>query len=253
MTIGFDDAAREADFVFRGVVQRLEATTVSGIPTTPQTIVVRVDELLFGPPAFSGLEGSEVTVRLAGLQPVGQGDDLVFAANGWLVGDGLAVVELTHEPADQRNHLAERTSQVKDTRSNEELRARIAAADLVVVGTVTEIRPPTGPRLAAAEPDGRSEHEPDPMEAVVEVADVLKGSPPAQPVVIVFPRSEDVAWVYAPRFEQGQRGVFLLHSPQAVAQLAPAAIGAFTAPSELDVQPESSTEQIRALTERPPS
>jgi hypothetical protein len=99
-----------------------------------------------------------------------------------------------------------------------------------------------------------SEHDPDWHEAVVQVDSVAKGRPPAGGIVIGFPLSRDVAWYRAPKFQVGQRGVWLLRSTRAaeipaeqaaVLQARPYPV--FTALDPLDFQPESEARRIDNL------
>jgi len=255
MPNGFEVAARNADFVFRGTIQELGASTLAAaIQPTGATAIVLVEQVFHAPAAFAGLGESTVTVRLREAGHLAVGDVADFAANGWLAGESLAVVELDHRSADRGFEvLSNEVVSMKQGRSEQELQDRIGAAAVVVVGRVSAVRPLTGPRLAAAETEERrSEHEPQLMEAVVDVTESIKGSMSGDSVVVVFPSSEDVAYVYTPKFEMGQEGVFILHAPEAFPRLAAAAVGAFTAPTMLDVQPVAESAVVRALAEGRP-
>ncbi|BCJ40707.1 hypothetical protein GCM10010168_73050 [Actinoplanes ianthinogenes] len=251
MPNGFALASGDADFVFRGTIQELGAATLASLQPTGATAIVAVAEVFHAPEAFTGLAGETVTVRLRDAGHVAVGEVADFAADGWLVGESLALVEREHRPPqDGPETLADEVMSVRQDQSGAELRDRFVAADLVVAGRVAEVRPLTGARLALADSvERRSEHEPQAMEAVLDVSEVIKGSPPGDEVVVVFPASEDVAYVYTPKFETGQEGVFLLHSPDAVPRLAAAATEAFTAPTMLDVQLATSSADLRAIVE----
>ena len=44
------ELASQATLIFRGTVERLNATTMSAVPVTENTAVVRVDEVFEAPP-----------------------------------------------------------------------------------------------------------------------------------------------------------------------------------------------------------
>jgi hypothetical protein len=83
------------------------------------------------------------------------------------------------------------------------LDARIAGADLVILGQVRSLQPgPKAPHL--------SEHNADWQDAVVDVKSFIKGAPRPKIVVVRFPASTDIAWFRAPKLKKGERHVFIL-------------------------------------------
>jgi len=215
-----------AKFLFKGTVQKLNASNLAQVPRNEPTAIVHVDEVLHAPPVLAKTLGKEITVKLAkGARPK-VGEQVLFHANGWLFGDNVAVESLKQEkPAQTKTMLAERTPDATRNLANQELQNRVAAADLVVEGEVSSIHLPQAESFAAtriaqaAKPV--SEHDPKWREAVINVGVVHKGNPETKQVVVRFPSSMDVQWHRAPKFRAGDRGVWLLHPPQG-----PAAAGA---------------------------
>src|SRR6266849_10050304 len=81
-----------AQFVFRGTVIRTAATTMASVPVDDSTIVAQVNEILHGPEILQDYRGQNVTVKLSPSHNVTEGNEYVFHTNGWIFGEGLAVV-----------------------------------------------------------------------------------------------------------------------------------------------------------------
>lgn len=250
--------AQEARFVFRGTVKKLKAATMSSVPVTGSTVIVKVDEIIQAPRALSNYTGKEITVQLSGRQKVKVGQAAVFFTNGWLFGDSVAVQSIGHHPV-EKTALALRMTDagpgdpVKNL-AKRDMKARLDNADVVVSGRVKSIslpeEPAGGPALTAiADRTTRrapvSEHDPMWREAEVEVDDVHKGKHSKKTIVIRFPASRDVMWRKAPKFHPGQEGYFMLQkaSPKDLKRgSAKAAVGRLMAAKE-----KESTEVYTAL------
>lgn len=118
------------------------------------------------------------------------------------------------------------------------LEERIAAASLVVVGTVSTVS-------MVAQGAGRpiTHHDPIWMKAVIEVEAVEKGTLSATTVEVLFPASTDVRWYVAPKFHEGQQGIWILRRTD-VEELRTAA---YTALHPQDVHPKDRLALIRAV------
>ncbi len=203
---------KTASLIFIGTVLEKGAVTFSAVPRSERTAVVRVDEVLEKPAAIAVAAQDRLTVELADPAALAQGDQATFYTTGWILGEGIAVREVGHEPMAQvaaAAGLGEEIRQARQQLTDAQLQARLEAADLVVMGKVTAVREP---QLAAAAPDRPivTEHDPQWREAVIEVASTLKGSADGEQVVVRFAGSMDVAYYQAPKFRQGEEGVFLL-------------------------------------------
>lgn len=249
-----EESAAGADFVLRCTVEQVRASGVAALEASDQTAVVRVDQVLHAPAALSDLEGAEVTVQLAQAGGLEQGEEVVLSANALLFGERLAVQEVAHEAVTEGHEaLAARVGQARTAAVDQGMRDRVARANVIVSGRVADIRVPQEPVAAiaaageAAAPGPQSEHDPHWREAVISVDKTIKGEPPAETTVL-FPASEDVAWVGVPKLAAGQEGVFLLHRDVDVPQLAPAAAAeVHTALSPLDVLPKDEEGRVQRL------
>lgn len=247
---------RQADLIFVGTVTGVGVASITGVPVTQRTLSVRVDAVLEKPPAVSVNVGDTVTVeaRLAGAIPIGT--QATFYAKPWLFARGLAVQEVGHEPISTRLSAASLASlrdsvgQLRRQVSDSALRARIRAADMVVVGRVETVAPAA---LAAQPPRRRiTEHDPAWQEAVIQVETMIKGAAPTnQRVVVRFPGSLDVAWRAMPRFAVGQEGTFLLRRDQLtgspLAMMAGRQVTAYTVLTTQDVLARQDSARVQAL------
>jgi hypothetical protein len=268
------EMARRASFIFKGTVLKLKASNVAQVEARDRskTIIVRVEEIIEAPEALFEFKGQEVTVKLRddGGERLNVGDQAVFYTNGWIRAENLAVEEVGH-------HLVEDAGTDSAAASNEaaghfsarDIRKRLSSADVVVKGRVTDIRIPESeePKIVGSstlEKPARffptSEHAPKWREAVVRVAEVMKGAHDRQEIVVRFPTSEDARWNQAPQFSTGQEGIFILHKtrktgdsaedrPPATAtdEEAETTSTAYTALHPADFQPPAQLEQIKRL------
>jgi hypothetical protein len=243
-----------SDVVFNGTVEATEATTMAAVDATDSTAVVRVDELVRAPSAFDGLVGQRITVLLRAPGSVQVGEQATFFVNAAVFGESVAVQEVDHTPMTPAAELAPQVTDVMDRLREDEVRARIESADVVVTARVAQVRA-VPEQLAAAVrgmPGPVSEHDPEWTEAVLDVESVLKGTAPPAPLVVIFPASTDVMWVNAPKFHAGQEATLMLHTDQVPATQVPATVAAtfasvYTALETGDVLPKEQSERLRSL------
>lgn len=199
------ELAAKSQMVLRGTVKLMNSTTVAADDTS-NLAVIRLDELVSGPPLMKAYVGKDITVRLVS-KDVKEGEQRVFFANSWMFGDSIGVAEVGSyrpgpAPAAGQQSLAQSVNEGRAAAADQQLRARLDRAALVVVGKVAAVR--TTPRTRL------SEHDPQWSEADIDVGEVLKGTAQGR-VTIAYPASTDVMWFKTPKPTQGQEGVFLLN------------------------------------------
>jgi len=248
--------AKQSSVTFVGTVSQLAATSLSAVPKSAQTIIVRVDSVLKKPAAVSLKKGDTVTVEVKDPAAFQEGTQATFYTEGWIFGSGVAVKELGHAappsggtPAlveTPENTVVQSPSEISD----KDLQRLIAASDYVVIGRIADVHPWNVPKSAA--PRYRtSEHSASWHEAVLQVQSVLKGPKlKRNKIVLRFPLSRDVAWVSAPKFEPGQQGVFILQKEDVSG--APATSGAtkadvYTCLRPGDFVPMTEETRVRSL------
>jgi hypothetical protein len=207
------DLVKQSSIIFAGTVRQVGATSFAGVPKSAQTIVVRVDSVLKKPAAVSLKNGDDVT-EVKDPAAFQDGTQATFYADGWIFGTGVAVKELGHEIGPSTGTAEKTLGQPQQEINDQDLQRRVAAADYVVVGRVTDVHQWTIPKFLAAR-YCTSEDSPNWHEAVLQIQSVLKGSNVKRNKLIVrFPQSRDVAWVNAPKFEKEQQGIFILQKDQ---------------------------------------
>ena len=219
--------------VFNGTIKALKRSNVENVKSSDSTMIVSIDEVLSQTPkaisAFNGLKGREVTVvddsQTRPAVSLHEGQSATFFTNPLAYAENIAVSAKAILPAgEQPSALLDVKSQVSaaaEGKADGALAKQVRSADLVITGTVTQIRPLQPSRVQAlaavmgAKPhETVSEHDPKWKEAVVKVQSVEKGETAEKQVVILFPSSDDIMWRQVPKFQPGQAGTWLLHKGQ---------------------------------------
>jgi hypothetical protein len=248
------DLLKKSSIVFTGTVKRSGAVSFASVPKSPRTVVMEVESVSAKPAAVSLKRGDLVTVETRTAGALREGMRATIYAEGWILGEGVAVREIGHEVVPATGTLAEREKLMmgaQATLRDEELKQRLEAADLVVVGRVVSVR--TAPVvLTAGQREPVTEHAPNWQEAVVRVESTIKGTAAAdQQVVLRFPGSMDVAWYGTPRFKEGQEGTFILQKDQISGVPKPLVAGvqtdAFFAARTSDVLSKQEAVRVRTL------
>lgn len=227
---GSAEALEKSALVFRGAVTRLQAATLAEVAVSENTVVARVDEVMRAPQSLGNLTGREITVYVQNPAGIRVGEQLVFFANPWMLGDGVAVQEVGRQSAGG-NTAALRAQLTSSSPSARELSERISSADMVIAGKVAAVR--------EGQPGRLSEHDPQWREATVEVTEFVKGASTQKTVVVRFPGSQDVAFYNAPRFAVNQEGVWILRKWENT--------DSYTAIAPSDFQTKEQLNRIKAL------
>lgn len=259
--------ASQATFIFKGTVKRLKAATIPGLTVTDKTTVVGVDEILRASEALQHFAGADITVQLGDGENIGEGERALFYTTSWVLGESLAVVSLGHTPVGGAAAAARDSALSSGDETIQRLQKKVADADTVVTGRVTDVRLAREPLPAkgGARKSGRdeygpiSEHNPIWQEAVIEVSDVEKGQGTQKQILVRFPESTDVMWADAPKLRLGQEGVFLLKNEKGqrksaarsasvrAGERAASAQKVYTALDSEAVQPIQRVEAIRSI------
>jgi hypothetical protein len=243
------DLLASSNLTFTGSVEQAGRSTVAGIEVDDRTVVVRVAQLLHGPPGIELPEGSRVTVQLSpDLPALAPGEQATFFADGWVYGETLAVTEVgrapveeTATPTAEQAGVEEAVSPVEAAATelaDDELVEHASAADLVVRAQVMALAqvPKEGPP---------KEHDPDWWIATLAADVVARGELPeadeANVVTALYANSLDVRWRQAPKPKAGQGGLWLLHrARKELSGFAP-----FELVHPIDVQPSIQLDLLR--------
>jgi len=242
---------RNSDFVFVGTVVETGQASFAGVPASADNLVVKVDGIIEKPSAAMLSAGDEVTVRAQDPKALPAGSRAVFYATSWIYGKGIALAEIGAQAVPQSTNSEEAVrsatasvAQMRTQIENDDLRARIQAADAVVAGVVVSVQPAPAPARMVI-----SEHNPDWQDAIIKVSSVIKGSADLRTVAVRFPASSDVAWYGAPKLRTDQNLVLLLTqdrmSNTPPAELNGSKLPTYTALMPEDVLPEKQLEMVQ--------
>jgi len=191
----------DAQFIFRGTVQQLQAANLPEIKDTQNTIIVKVDEVVFAPIGFTDWTGKLITVAISDPNTSKPEQKKLFYTNGWLYGESIAVIEVGDGKSSNLTNDDVRAGAQKHR--DDKVRERLKRAELVVSGKLIEIKPLEEKRID-------SEHEPEWALATIEVSTALKGNSTQNNIKFLFPTSRDVMWAGSPKFDEGGEGIWLL-------------------------------------------
>jgi hypothetical protein len=157
-----------------------------------------------------------------------------------MLGSSIAVREVGRMEPDI-TMTGSRAAEAMATAAQKKLQDRVMSGELVVAGRVSDVRP--APEDVRRGP--HTEHDPHWWEAVIQIESVLKGQINEQRVVILFPSSGDVMWKNAPKFHEGEKGIWVLRREKMEAM--PATQAHLTALNPLDFHPTDQLDRIQQL------
>jgi hypothetical protein len=204
-----------SDFIFKGTVKVLHTSTINA--KEPESLgVVKVTDIITSHGSMSNLKGKDITVKFNTISNVNIGDDIILFSNAYVLGSEVAVAEVSRLKSDEPKYsVATLTASAQDAMKHyqdDQLKERLAKSEVVISGQITAVN------LLTLEHKADSEHDPMWTEATVHVAETMKGKAD-KTITFVFPASTDVAWYRAPKFKQGDQGVFLLRKGQPKSEL----------------------------------
>ena len=234
----------QSQWVIEGTVQKVGASTMSEVPASANTFVVKVDGIIHGPPEFADHRGREITLYSESPQGLAVKRSAVFFTRSWLYGQSLAVIEVGRIPKGRGETVARNVKAAEQAHADRRLAERIAKASLVVAGEVADTK--QGPELKQPI---ETEHHPEWATAVFKVGDVLKGQPRGSTVDVVYPKSLDELWIDSPKLEPGTTGILILQRNQKEKGWTVMRVPGLTALDPLDHQPLEELDRVRRLAE----
>jgi len=201
---------RESTVIFKGRVEKERASNLKLLPASDQTVLVRVEEVLYAAKTMTDLKNEQVTVQLKEPNSLKPGDRATFFTTGWLYGENVALRETAHASAEINSEaLIKQIADVQGRGNDEKLQARIRQATLVIAGKVLA----THRYKREGNAETNSEHDPDWWTAEIGVESYLKGQPAAAtaaPVTVLYAHSSDVMWLRSPKLKEGQQGLWIV-------------------------------------------
>ena len=231
-----DDLARQASLVFTGTVTELGASTVPLLPASEKLVGVRVDRGLRVDPVLGDLRGKLITVGAAAPRTLIVGQRAIFFTRSWIHGRGIAVHEVAHVDPGHEQETATAIARLPERH----LKDRVESAELVVAAQVTHI--------GADRKSRRRRNAAFWAPADLRVDRVLLGTP-RQTTTVFFPTTRRPPWTNAPKFTEGQKGIFILQpvSRPSNAFFADLDPGSLIALDPDDFQPDSQLPTVESL------
>lgn len=231
-----ESLVRSTGLIFAGTVVELGRSSVPVIKPADNLIVVRVDRGLRVDKALGDIRGKTITVAVKDPKQFRPGQQAVFFTNSWIHGQGIAVREVQHADVHVQDSVAAIVARLPELHLTDRLRAAV----LVVHAQVTTIGPVLRVSLVRDDALWRA--------AELQVISVLRGAP-RTPTIVHFPTSKHPDWARAPRFTEGQRGVFILHTSSGSSNPSLSALpaGSLVVLDPDDFQPESRLAEVEKL------
>ncbi|MGA2779346.1 MAG: hypothetical protein ABSF94_17460 [Steroidobacteraceae bacterium] len=192
-----------AGFIFRGSIHGERKLESPPLPKDAgEVVAARIEEVIRSTPVLRGLAGREALVVTKHSATLRQLRNPILFTECLSLGEVLLLREIGHVESSHEvsRQVAETIREVAEL----PLRARVAAADLIVEAEVVDSRPLERPFPP------RSEHDPAWSIARVTVTAVLKGRKPKAEIEVLFASSDDIVWFRSPKLRDGASGILLL-------------------------------------------
>lgn len=245
---------KKSSVIFFGTVTKLNATSFAEVPVSENNAVVKVDVLLEKPGAVSIANGQEVTVQLRDPSAFRVGTKATFYADGWIVGKGIALVEVGHAFVQEPDSISIRAKSTKSyieakrQLAEARLKAQIDSAEVVALAKVTRIQSPVKPESGQK---WITEHDPEWQEAILKVEAGIKGVTDGDEIVVRFPGTMDVMYFGIPKFREGESQIVLLGKDSVSglpkAMVAGKQVETYIVEKPADVIAKENIEQIRRI------
>ncbi len=200
----------QSTIVFEGTITHMGETTVSTVPATPHTAIVRVGKIFKGPDFFKSFINKHVTVLVKDISGLELKSNIVFFTTAWIIGKNIALREVGRVAKYDTDSLISQINAISKREALIPIEANIHDAQMVLTGKVTEVhefRPDHNNRFLDKY---ISEHAPQWKLAVIQPANIIKGDHRLEKLEVLFPSSIDVAWKDVPKLSVGQQGIWIL-------------------------------------------
>jgi len=236
--------AKQAAFIFSGEVENAQAAAKMDLRLPPQSVLVRVVEVLYVKATTAVRPGDLVIVQMPERVLPSAQKRAVFYTNGWIYGQHLTVREVGHVVQEaSREELKQEIAQAKVEAEDDQIRERLADAEVVLAGAVKSVRPFEEARKVSPV----SEHDADWWLAEITVKRFLAGKAGNKTVLVAYPNSHDVMWADSPKFKAGEEGVWILHRPRNQRIFENVKEPVYTAINRRDFQETKETERVMRL------
>ena len=202
------DWVASSSFVLQGRLTALGQSNLHGIKPNERMAMVKVDEVVIAPRTLGNIKGKTITVYLQSNDGLTNDQQWTFFATSWHYGNNIGVTEVGRTEL-SANQIREDTINEYLRQLDEKLKERIKTAKVIVSGSVISTY------HSDNDDERRSliEEEADWHKANIRIDTVEKGDPPDD-LHVLFPMSGGKEFLRFPTYNEGQTGVWLLHSSE---------------------------------------
>jgi hypothetical protein len=189
-----------SSIILDGVIQEINVEQ--------NTVVIRVNNI-YTPEFSAGITERTITASFRYASSLQVGQHLVFFASGASSGASAQPEILGLMAPEKTQDLSAAIARSSEHVREEKFKHRIESAELVVTGEVTRVAAKEG-RAEGKDKDDRDKDKDNWNVATVQISRVLKGHHSNKTVNVVFPQGTAARWVGTPRFEVGDKGIWIL-------------------------------------------
>jgi len=205
-----------SSIILDGVIQEINPEA--------NTVVIQVNNI-YAPEIAAGAAKRTMTASFRYANSLEVGQHWVLFANGGLLGESGQAEVLGLMAPEKAKDLPARIGHASEHVREQRFKRRVESAELVVTGEVVKVGP-------VADQEARKGSD-EWMTATVQIAKVVKGHHSDKTVNVVFPRGTEPRWVGTPRFEVGDKGVWILRREREEGEYRAPSFQDFLLPSEL--------------------
>ena len=202
-----DKMVADAPLVFKAKIVLLHTTTTNE-PDVSNAGVVVVSEVIDAPDAFRNIAGQQVTIRFSDINKMNVGEERIFFTDPYWIGESLGATEKgsisSNDKLFENRDISKLINQARTKQDDEKLRMLLRESKITVTGKVIRVTKPD------SQPMIGSEHDPEWREAEIQIDETLKGKAAGQTIKILFSASKDVMFFEAPKFREGDEGIFII-------------------------------------------
>jgi hypothetical protein len=196
---------KSSSFVFQGKVKALGECNLEGVEPNERMAMVKIDNVVIAPRSLGDLTGETVTVYLQSPNGIREDQQVTFFAAPWHYGNNLGLIEVGRTDLTagevQQSTIDERLRQL-----DEQLEERVRSAEIIVSGSVISTQPSELTEGLPGMEEGVEWNQ-----AQIRIETIEKGDAPAD-LRILFPKGGDREFGPVPKYNVGQKGVWLLRS-----------------------------------------
>ncbi len=193
-----------SSFVFQGKVKAVGDSNLHGVKPNERMALVNINKVVIAPRMLGDITGDTITVYLQSNNELKKDQQITLFATNWHYGENIGVIEIGRTDLSAKE-IGQDTIDEKLRQLDEKLEERIKRAKLIVSGSVISTYSDEKDKNRSAIEEEVNWHK-----ANIRIDTVEKGHPPDD-LHILFPKEGGKEFMRFPTYNEGQKGVWLLH------------------------------------------